>query len=133
MPGDDCFDASRQILDEIRSPARRIEIVEHVRTVLFDLRFQDFVERCARAQAMLARPNSLNVLVIAIGEKCPFGALINGQEDMSCRLPEIQKCIDLTGEGRTVFGQFANPRAKRRIISGILEEPHKLSIPAVVS
>ena len=42
---------------------------------------------------MLARPNSLNVPVIAIGEKCPFGSLIDGQKNVSCRLPKIQKRV----------------------------------------
>jgi hypothetical protein len=53
---------------------------------------------------MLSRPNSLNVAIITIGEKCPFGTLINGQKDMSCRLPKIQKRVNFTGECRTIFG-----------------------------
>ena len=127
MPGDNCLHATRQILDDkIRAPTRRVEIVKHVRTVVFNLRLQDFTKRCTRVQAMLSRPNSLNVSIIAIGEKCPFGTLINGQKDMSCRLSEIQKRVYLTGECRTVLGQLANLGAKRRIVSGILEEPQSL-------
>ena len=107
MPGDSLHAPWQTLMNSL--PAGRIEIVKHVRTVLFDLRAQDLVQRGAPAQAMLACPDPLDVLVIAIGEKCPFGALINGQEDMSRRLPKIQKCIDLTGECRTIPGQFANP------------------------
>ena len=98
MPGDHVPDASRKTLDKTRVPAGRIEIVEYVRAVFFNLRFQDIAKRCAPAQAVLARPNSLNDFVIAIGEKCPLGSLLHRQENVSCRFPEIQKRIDLTGK-----------------------------------
>jgi hypothetical protein len=38
----------------------------------------------------------------------------------------------LTGKPGTVFSQFANLRPQRRIVSGILEEPHKLGFSAIV-
>ena len=133
MPGDDVFDATRKALDKTRIPAGRIEIVEYIRPMLFNLRFQDIAKRYAPAQAVLARPNSLNDLVIAIGEKCQLGSLIHRQENVSCQFPEIQKRIDLTGKRGTTFGQFANSRAQRRIISGILEQPHKPGIPMIFS
>ncbi len=53
---------------------------------------------------MFSRPNSLNVFIIAIGEKCPLGSLVNRQKDMSCQLAEIQKRGNLAGECRNVFG-----------------------------
>ena len=113
-------------------PARRIEIVKYVGTMLFDLRFQDIAQRCARLQALLARPDPLNVVVIAVGEKCPFGPLIDRQKNMRRRLPEIQERVDLAGKRGTVLGQFANLRTQRGIISGILEQPHKPGIPTMI-
>ncbi len=44
MPGNNCLHATRQILDKVRTPTRRIEIVEDVRTVVFNLRLQNFTE-----------------------------------------------------------------------------------------
>src|SRR5258706_11615055 len=108
MPGDDIFYATRETPDEVLSPPRGIEIVKYVSTVLFNLRLQDVAQRRARTQAMLSRPNSLNIPVIPIGKKSPFGSLINGQKDVSCSLSKIQKRIDLTSKRRTIFGQFAD-------------------------
>jgi len=50
--------------------------------MLFDLSLQDIAKGRTRAQAVLSRPNSLNVAVVTIGEKRPFGSLIDGQKDM---------------------------------------------------
>ncbi len=68
--------------------------------MLFDLRLQDVLRRGARTQAMLARPNALDVDVIAVGEKRPFGSLIDRQQDMGRLLAEIQKRVDFAGKGR---------------------------------
>src|SRR5258706_797520 len=132
MPGDDIFYATRETPDEVRSPTRRVEIVKHIRAVLFNLRFQDITQRRTCTHSVLSRPNSLNIPVITIGKKRPFGSLINGQKDMSCRLSKIQKRVNLTSKRKTVFGQLANPRTQRRIVSGVLEEPHNLGVPTGV-
>jgi hypothetical protein len=89
MPGDDCLHATRQSFDELFPPTGRIKIVEYIRAVFFNLRLQDFIERHTRFQAMLSRPDSLNVIIIAIGEECPLAALIHWQENMSCRFAKI--------------------------------------------
>jgi hypothetical protein len=73
----------------------------------------------------------LDIAVITIGEKRPFGSPINGQKNVSGRLAEIQKRVDLTCKRITIFGQFTNFRTQRRVIPGILEEPHKLDIPTI--
>ena len=46
-------------LDEVRLPAGRIEIVEYVRAVLFDLRLQDFVRASARELKPCSRAQTL--------------------------------------------------------------------------
>ncbi len=133
MPGYDIFYATWETFDEVRSPTRRIEIVEHVGTVVFNLRLQDIAQRRTRTQAAFARPNPLDILVITIGKKRPFSSLINGQKDVRRRLSKIQKCVNLTRKRRTILGQFTYLRTQGGIVSGILEEPHKLCIPIVVS
>lgn len=108
MPGDGFFDTAGETSHKIPFPASRIKIVKYIRAVLFDLRAQDFAQRRTRAQAMLARPNSLYVRVIAIGEKRPFGSLIDRQKDMRYQLAKIQKCVNLAGKRRMVLDQFTN-------------------------
>src|ERR1700686_2757542 len=129
MPGDHAFYTPRKTLDKIRVPACCIEIIKNVGTVFFNLRLEDFAQRCTTAQTMLTRPDSLNGLVITIGEKRPLRSLFDRQKNMSRRLSKIQKRVYLTGKPGTVFSQFANLRPQRRIVSGILEEPHKLVSP----
>src|SRR5216683_408902 len=126
LPGDGLLYATRQALDKGLSPTGRVEVVKYVRAVLFDLRLQNIAKRCTSAQAVLARPNPLNVAVITIGEKCPLRSLLDRQKNVTSRLSKVHKRGYLTCERRMVFGQFANPRAQRGIVSGILEEPHKL-------
>jgi hypothetical protein len=133
MPGDHAPNTPRKTPDKIRAPAGCIEVIKNVGTVFFNLRLQDFAQRCTPAQTMLTRPDSLNRLVITIGEKRPLRPLFDRQKNMSCRLSKIQKCVYLTGKLGTVFSQFANLRPQRRIVSGILEEPHKLGFSAIVS
>src|ERR1700739_2881196 len=41
MPGDDSFHATGQTPDEVRSPASRVEIVEYIRAMIFDLCLQN--------------------------------------------------------------------------------------------
>ena len=72
VPGNNLLDATRQAFDEIAFPPRRVNIVKNVGSVLFDLRFQDVVERGTRTQAVLPGPTSLNFSVVAVGEKRPF-------------------------------------------------------------
>src|SRR5215831_4879095 len=82
VPSDDALDATGQAFNEIARPARGIQVVEDIRTMLFDLRPQDVRKRCSRTQAAFARPQPLNVLIISNGVKRPFGPLVDGEQDM---------------------------------------------------
>ena len=73
---------------------------------------------------MLEGPNTLNVRVVAVSKESPFRLLIDRQQRMTSGFPEANKCIYLGGKGRKFAGQLANFRAQRRIVSGVLEQPH---------
>ena len=71
--------------------------------------------------------------IVTIRKERPFSSPIDRQKNMRCRFAKIQKCTDLTRKGGMTFTEFANPRAKRGIVSGILEEPHQPNAPTILS
>jgi hypothetical protein len=117
VPADSPFHAAGKALDEVPGPGRHIDIVEDVRAVLLDLRPQDIGQGRPRGQAMLARPNTLNLGVVAVSKKGPFRLLIDRQKGMTPGFAKTDECIHLGGEGRKIGGQFAHFRPQRRIVS----------------
>src|ERR1700730_13173880 len=73
---------------------------------------------------MLTCPKTLNVRVVTVSKKSPVRLLIDRQQGMTSRFPKANKCFYPGRKGRKFAGQFANLRAQRRIVSGVLEQPH---------
>ena len=62
-------------------------------------------------KAVLARPNPLQLRVVAIGEERPVGLLIDRKQDVDAGLAKIEIGRDPPGKGRIGLGQLAKFRA----------------------
>src|SRR5262245_5770696 len=125
MPGDLALNAARQSLYEIAAPSGNVEIVEHIGTMLLDLRAQDLGGGGPWIHAVFAGPDPLNFDIVAIGQEGPLGALFDRQEDVNRAFPELQERVHLSRKCRLPAGYLMNFRAQRRIVSAILKEPHE--------
>ena len=99
-PANCCFYASRQSSQECMVISDGIQIVEYFGTMLLNLRKQNF-RQVIGLQTTLARPETLEVPIVAVSAEGIGARRQDGQENMGRPIAGIKKLLDGLGEGCT--------------------------------
>ncbi|GCC47585.1 hypothetical protein chiPu_0031481, partial [Chiloscyllium punctatum] len=109
--------------------AHRIEIVEHLGSVMLDLREQNGLERRRALHALLTRPPALQHFVVSIGEEGFGRAIEHRLEKMRRTKTIVQEHVATCRESRGICRKLVQSRQIGRIETAILEQTHWLCGP----